>query len=200
MIKIVLATNNSHKVSEFKSCFAQKGIEAEIITIAETGFKGEIIENADDFEGNAYLKAKALCDYTGMLCIADDSGLSVDALGGEPGVFSARYAGENATDSDNIKKLLDKMKDIPKEERTAEFVCSICALRPDGSKLFVRGESKGVILTELHGFGGFGYDPVFFCERFQKTFAQLTSEEKNSISHRGMAIEKLAQHKDFFGF
>lgn len=198
MIKIVLATNNSHKVSEFESCFRQKGIDIEIITLKETGFCGEIIEDADSFEGNAYIKAKALCDYTGEIAIADDSGLVVDALNGEPGVYSARYAGENSTDLENTAKLLNKLEEMGDVSRTARFVCSICAVRPDGEKLFVRGESEGEIIKELKGDGGFGYDPVFFCPAFGKTFAEMTSEEKNSVSHRGRAVEKLAESMDFF--
>ncbi len=198
MIKIVLATNNAHKVSEFKNCFNEKGIDIEIVTLKETGFCGEIIEDADSFEGNAYIKAKALCDYTGEIAVADDSGLVVDALNGEPGVYSARYAGENSSDAENTEKLLNELEKLGDIPRTAKFVCCICAVRPDGEKLFVRGESKGEILKELKGEGGFGYDPVFFCPDFGKTFAQLTSEEKNSISHRGKAVERLAENLDFF--
>ncbi len=198
MIKIVLATNNAHKVSEFKSCFNQKGIDIEIVTLKETGFCDELIEDADSFEGNAYIKAKALSDYTGKIAVADDSGLVVDALNGAPGVYSARYAGENSSDSENIEKLLNELGKLGEVPRTAKFVCCICAVRPDGEKLFVRGESGGEILKELKGEGGFGYDPVFFCPDFGKTFAQLTSEEKNSISHRGRAVEKLAENLDFF--
>ncbi len=198
MIKIVFATNNAHKVSEFRSCFAQMGVDAEIITIKETGFSGEIIENADTFEGNAYIKAKTLCDYTGMIAVADDSGLVVDALNGAPGVYSARYAGENANDSDNINKLLSELKKYPDAERSAKFVCSMCVCRPDGQTLYVNGESEGLIIDELRGDGRFGYDPVFYYPPFNKTFAEMTSEEKNSVSHRGRAIENLLKHKDFF--
>ncbi len=198
MLKIVFATNNSHKISEFRSCLAQKGVEAEIVTIKETGFSGEIIENADSFKGNAYIKAKTLCDYTGLIAVADDSGLAVDALGGAPGVYSARYAGENATDAMNIEKLLDALKAVPQEGRTARFVCSICVCRPDGETLYVSGESEGIIIDELRGEGRFGYDPVFFYPPMNKTFAEMSSEEKNSVSHRGKAIEKLLESKDFF--
>ena len=198
MIKIVLASNNSHKVSEFKSCFAQKGINAEIVTLRDIGFDKEIVEDADSFRGNALIKAKTICDYTGMLTIADDSGLAVDALGGAPGVYSARYAGEHATDADNINKLLAELENHKDKPRTAKFVCCICAVRPDGETLFVEGESYGEILESIVGEGGFGYDPVFFCPQFGKTFAQLTGEEKNSVSHRGRAIDKMTEHKDFF--
>ena len=198
MIKVVLASNNAHKVSEFKSCFAQKGIDAEIVTLKDIGFDKEIIEDADTFQGNAFIKAKTICDHTGLITIADDSGLAVDALDGEPGVFSARYSGENATDEKNIEKLLLELEKHKDKPRTAKFVCCICAVRPDGEVLFVNGESHGEILKELVGEGGFGYDPVFYCPQFQKTFAELTSEEKNSVSHRGRAVDKLTEHKDFF--
>lgn len=199
MIKIVLATNNSHKVSEFKSCFQQKGIDIDIVTLREIGFNGEIVEDADSFEGNAYIKAKTICDFSGMIAVADDSGLQVDALNGEPGVYSARYAGENATDMDNTAKLLSELDKCDSDDRTARFVCCICVVRPDGEKLVVSGESCGEIIKELKGEGGFGYDPVFYCPTFGKTFAEMTDKEKNSVSHRGRAIEKLAERMDFFG-
>ena len=199
MIKILLATNNAHKVKEFKSCFAQKGIELEIVTLAESGFCGDIIEDADSFEGNARIKAKTLCEYTGMIAVADDSGLVVDALDGAPGVFSARYAGEGCKDIDNVNKLLTELKNKPDQPRSARFVCSICAIRPDGKELVVFGESEGEIIDELLGNNGFGYDPVFYCREFNKTFAELSDEEKNSVSHRGRAVERLAENIAFFG-
>lgn len=198
MITIVLATNNPHKVSEFRSCFSQLGTDIGIMTVKETGFDGEMIENADTFEGNAYIKAKALCDYTGLIAVADDSGLAVDALGGAPGVYSARYAGENATDMQNIEKLLFELSKRPDAPRDAKFVCSICVCRPDGETLYVRGESKGIIIDELRGDGRFGYDPVFLNPDSGKTFAEMTSEEKNSVSHRGLAIAELLKNKGFF--
>lgn len=198
MIKIVFATNNAHKVAEFRSCFSQMGVDAEIVTIKETGFAGEIVENADTFEGNAFIKAKALCEYTGLIAVADDSGLAVDALGGAPGVYSARYSGENATDAENIDKLLCELNKLGNVSRNAKFVCSMCVCRPDGETLYVRGESEGVIIDELRGDGRFGYDPVFFYPPMNKTFAEMSSDEKNSVSHRGRAVEKLLEHKDFF--
>lgn len=200
MIKIVFATNNAHKVSEFRSCFEQMGVEAEIITIKETGFVGDIVEDADSFEGNAYIKAKTLCDYTGLIAVADDSGLMVDALDGAPGVYSARYAGENAADAENIEKLLSELKKRTDCTRKARFVCSMCVCRPDGETLYVKGESEGIIIDELRGDGRFGYDPVFYYPPFDKTFAEMTGEEKNSVSHRGRAIENLLKHKEFFDF
>lgn len=198
MIKIVLATNNSHKVSEFRSAFAQMGVEAELLTVKETGFQGEIIEDADSFDGNALIKARALCEYSGLVAIADDSGLAVDALGGAPGVYSARFAGEGATDEQNNEKLLAILKSMPEASRDAKFVCSICVCRPDGGILYAHGESKGIIIDEYKGDGRFGYDPIFYYPPMNKTFAEMTKEEKNQISHRGRAIKELLKSKEFF--
>lgn len=198
MIKIVLATNNSHKVAEFRAAFSQMGVDVELLTVKETGFSGDIIEDADTFDGNALIKAKALCDYTGLVAIADDSGLAVDALGGAPGVYSARYAGEGATDEQNNEKLLSVLKSMPEASRDAKFVCSICVCRPDGELLYAHGESKGIIIDEYKGDGRFGYDPIFYYPPMNKTFAEMTKEEKNQISHRGKAIKELLKSKDFF--
>ena len=198
MIKIVLATNNAHKVSEFRSAFTQMGVEVELLTVKETGFSGEIIEDADTFDGNALIKAKALCEYTGLVAIADDSGLSVDVLNGAPGVYSARYAGEGATDEQNNEKLLSVLGAMPNASRDAKFVCSICVCRPDGETLYAHGESRGIIIDEYRGDGRFGYDPIFYYPPMEKTFAEMTKEEKNSISHRGKAIAQLLENKEFF--
>ncbi len=197
MLKIVLASNNKHKLSEFQSCFAQKGIEAEIIPLSATGFCGDIPENAETFEGNAYIKAKTISDYTGAIVIADDSGLCVDALGGAPGVYSARYA-NGGGDKANTEKLLAELAKVPNAPKTAKFVCVICAVKPNGEVMYVRGESEGEIVNTPVGDNGFGYDPVFYCPKYQKTFAQLTDEEKNSVSHRGVAVEKMTAEMDFF--
>ncbi len=198
MNKIVFATNNAHKVAEFRAYFEQMGVDAEIVTIKEIGFTGDIIEDADTFEGNAYIKAKTLCEHTGLISVADDSGLIVDALDGAPGVYSARYAGENATDTENNEKLISELKKHPENSREARFVCSICVCRPDGETLYVNGECKGEIIDEYRGDGRFGYDPIFYYPPFDKTFAEMDSEEKNSVSHRGRALAQLLQHKDFF--
>ncbi|MBQ1206180.1 MAG: XTP/dITP diphosphatase [Clostridia bacterium] len=198
MIKIVLATNNSHKVGEFRAAFEQMGVEVELLTIKDTDFKGEIIEDADTFDGNALIKAKTLCESTGLVAIADDSGLAVDALNGEPGVYSARYAGVGATDEQNNEKLLSLLRSMPDASRDAKFVCSICVCRPDGEILYAHGESKGEIIDEYRGDGRFGYDPIFYYPPMKKTFAEMTKEEKNSISHRGRAIKELLKSKEFF--
>ena len=198
MIKIVLATNNSHKVGEFRAAFEQMGVEVELLTIKDTAFRGEIIEDADTFDGNALIKAKTLCESTGLVAIADDSGLAVDALNGEPGVYSARYAGVGATDEQNNEKLLSLLRSMPDASRDAKFVCSICVCRPDGEILYAHGESKGEIIDEYRGDGRFGYDPIFYYPPMKKTFAEMTKEEKNSISHRGRAIKELLKSKEFF--
>ena len=198
MIKIVLATNNSHKVGEFRAAFEQMGVEVELLTIKDTDFRGEIIEDADTFDGNALIKAKTLCESTGLVAIADDSGLAVDALNGEPGVYSARYACVGATDEQNNEKLLSLLRSMPDASRDAKFVCSICVCRPDGEILYAHGESKGEIIDEYRGDGRFGYDPIFYYPPMKKTFAEMTKEEKNSISHRGRAIKELLKSKEFF--
>jgi len=144
------------------------------------------------------IKALAVCRAADMPCFADDSGLEVDALGGAPGIYSARWAGRDATDADRIAKLLDAMKDVPDGRRTARFVCAICCVFPGGRTIYSRGECEGVIARAPRGDGGFGYDPVFIENSTGKTFALLSSDEKDSISHRGRAlrdfVQKLAEY------
>lgn len=196
-MKVVLATNNRHKVLEFRGAqaFSDRGIE--LITAAEAGFCGEIAENADSFEGNALIKARALCEFTGKISIADDSGLIVDRLNGAPGIYSARYAGEHATDAMNNALLLKNLCGVPYAERTARFVCTICVCRPDGQTLFVTGQSEGIILDAPRGENDFGYDPLFYFPPLGKTFAELGRAEKEKVSHRGSAIRALCGRMDF---
>ena len=194
----VLATNNKHKIDEFKRFFNDVGINIDLIPISETGFKGEIDENADSFEGNAFIKADTLCKFTNMIAIADDSGLCVDALDGRPGVYSSRYSGIGADDGKNNAKLLKELEGVPLEKRTARFVCAICVRRPDGKTLYVNGKAEGLIGFEYKGEGRFGYDPLFFYPPLYKTFAELSNAEKNAVSHRGNAIKALLEHRDFF--
>ena len=180
----VIATHNNNKVREFKRILEPLSVnvaEAELDEVEETG---------STFAENAFLKAEAACRQTGKPAVADDSGLMVEALGGAPGVFSARYAGENAADADRIAKLLENLKSVPKSGRGAKFVCSICCVFPDGSKVTAQGECRGDIAFSAQGNGGFGYDPVFLVG--EKTFAQLTPYEKDSISHRGKALRAFA--------
>lgn len=197
-MKIVLASDNAHKLKEFRRMFSLFLPETELIPLRDSGFTGEISEDGTTFEENAFLKANTVCAQTRAVCIADDSGLEVDALDGAPGVFSARYAGEHGNDSANIEKLLRELKDVPDDQRTARFVSCICVVKPDGTSLTVRGTCEGKILREMRGEGRFGYDPVFYYEPFGKTFAELDGDRKNEVSHRGKAMEILMQKRDFF--
>ncbi len=196
--KLVLASDNKHKLEEFRRFFRDASIPLDVISMREAGFNGEIAETAATFAGNASLKAHAVAEATGLFCLADDSGLEVDALGGAPGVYSARYAGTHGDDEANIRKLLDALREVPDEKRTARFVCALCAVREDGKALSVCGTAKGVILREKRGDGRFGYDPVFFDQSLGKTFAELDGSLKNEISHRGNALKQLLEKRDFF--
>ena len=203
MTTVVLATGNAHKVEEFRRFFREHEVPVELLSMRDAGFSGEIVEDADSFEGNAFLKAFAVAKATGMLCIADDSGLEVDALDGAPGIHSARYAGGHGDDEANIRRLLEELREVPEEKRTARFVCAICAVKPgivgeEPAVLTVRGTAEGKILREKRGVGTFGYDPVFLYEPLGKTFAELDGNTKNQISHRGRALELLLRERNFF--
>jgi len=186
--KLLLATNNTGKVKEYRSLL--QGIPFELVTPKEMGSHMDVEETGTTYEENARLKAYALAQESGLLTLADDSGIEVDALDGEPGVISARYAGENASDAERVNYLLAKMKDIPKEKRSARFRCVIAIAQPDGQAEFCEGECKGVITFRPQGTKGFGYDPVFFFPERGKTMAELPFEIKNQISHRGHAAQK----------
>lgn len=187
----VIATNNSKKRLELDRILNPLGIQA--VTAEQAGVDlQEVEETGSTFEENAELKALAACNLSGLPAVADDSGLVVDALDGAPGIYSARYAGENATDADRIAKLLREMQGIPPEERNARFVSAVCCVFPDGRKIIVRGECEGSIGQIPQGNDGFGYDPVFVTES-GKTFAELTPQEKDAVSHRGIALRKLAE-------
>lgn len=189
--KLLLATNNKGKVREFKSLL--QGIPFQIVTLSEMGITNDVEETDESFEANARLKAETLAAESGLLTLADDSGLEVDALGGEPGPLSARYAGEDASDSERIHYLLSKLKDVPEEKRTARFRCVIAIAAPDGRVEFCTGECRGMITTAPKGNRGFGYDPIFYVPELGKTMAELPSEGKNSISHRARAAEKACE-------
>ncbi len=194
-MKFIIATNNQKKLIELERILKPLGIEA--VSAKEAGvILDDVEETGTTFAENAFLKADAAYQKTGMPAVADDSGLSVDALDGKPGVYSARYAGENATDKDRYTKLLDEMKNIPDEKRTAHFTSSICCILQDGTKIQAEGRCDGKIAFEPLGDSGFGYDPVFMYG--DKSYAQLTSDEKDKISHRGKALrmlqEKLKEH------
>ena len=185
MMELVLATKNKGKVRELKEII--KG--AHIITADEAGFYAEIEENGKTFEENALIKAEAVCKAVSKPVIAVDSGLEVFALNMRPGIFSARYAGENATDADRVSKLLAEL--VGSEDRRARFVCAAALCLPDGRHFVFRGETDGVITEKPRGSGGFGYDPVFVPNGYYKTFSELSENEKNMISHRKKAFEKL---------
>ena len=184
-MKLILASNNANKLREFRSLVAD--LDIELLSQKEAGCDFEVEETGTTFEENAYLKASAVTEATGIAAVADDSGLCVDALGGEPGIYSARYGlGHAASDEERYRYLLQKMEGV--EDRSARFVCCICCTFPDGSVIRSRGECEGEILLAPKGQNGFGYDPVFHPLCLDKSMAELSPEEKNAISHRGKAL------------
>lgn len=184
-MKFIIATHNKKKLAEMERILNPLGIEV------STAQLQEVDETGTTFAENAYLKANAACKETGLPAIADDSGLAVDALNGAPGVYSARYAGEHATDIQKMEKLLHELKNVPKEKRTARFVCSICCVFPNGERITAEANCEGTIAFELTGDGGFGYDPIFLVG--EQSFGQLSDEEKDRISHRGKALMLFSQ-------
>ncbi len=186
---IVLATRNEGKVREFLKLLA--GLDLNILSMNNFPDIGDIEESGTTFEANALLKARTVSSKTGLIAIADDSGLEVDALDGRPGVYSARYAGEAASDRENYLKLLEEMKDVPEGSRGAAFVCTIAASAPSGESITTVGRCKGEIASGPEGEGGFGYDPVFYLPDLACTMASIPKEEKNNISHRGKAVKEL---------
>ncbi|WP_303857927.1 XTP/dITP diphosphatase [Aminicella lysinilytica] len=189
---IIAATKNANKIKEMDAIMNELGMH--IISRDEAGVPDvEIVEDGETFEENSYKKAYEIMKLSGKKSIADDSGLEVDYLNGAPGVYSARFAGDDCNDKKNNKKLLSLLEDVPYKERRARFVSVITLVYPNGEKLVARGECDGHILMEPLGLNGFGYDPIFVPKGFQRTFAQLTAEEKNHISHRARALKKLAE-------
>ncbi len=192
MYRFVLASNNKHKAEEIKAIL---GGEFEVITQREAGAGDiEVVEDGKTFEENAALKAVTIMNALNTPTIADDSGLCVDYLGGAPGVYTARYAGENASDDENIDKLLAELNGVAPERRTAEFVCVIAVAFPGEEVRMFRGVCPGRITEERAGEGGFGYDPVFFSDEYDMTLAQMDPDIKNSISHRSAALKKAAEY------
>lgn len=189
--KLLLATNNQGKVREYKSLL--HNIPYELITFAEQGNIAEVSEVCGSLEENARLKATVIADKSQLLTLADDSGLEVDALGGEPGPLSARYAGEGASDRDRVNYLLSRLEGVPWEKRTARFRCVIAISTPDGKAEICSGECPGVITFEAKGKQGFGYDPIFYLPELGKTMAELPLSLKNQVSHRGQAARKAYQ-------
>ncbi len=190
-MKFILASKNAHKAKEFEAIL---GDGFEIITQDAAGFGHiDVVEDGNTFEENSLKKAETIMKASGFACIADDSGLCVDALDGAPGIYSARYSGENATDEQNVQKLLSALEGVDEENRTAHFVCVIAVSIPDTEPLLFRGECNGRILTSPQGNNGFGYDPVFFVPEYGVSMAELTPEIKNSVSHRFRALNKLKE-------
>jgi XTP/dITP diphosphohydrolase len=188
MPRLLVATTNHGKVAEYASLLA--GLDIELITLGQAGISQEAREDYNTFAENARSKAEFYAGLSGLLTLADDSGLEVDALGGEPGVRSSRYAGDNASDSDRVNFLLKKLQGVPMEKRQARFKCVIAIASPGGRLDLVSGECEGVIALEPSGENGFGYDPIFYLPQYGKTIAEITTGQKNEISHRGRAAKK----------
>ncbi len=186
-MKAVLASQNKKKIAEMQEIMAAFGIT--LLTQAEAGVTVEVEETGETFRDNAFLKAEAIGKATGLLSISDDSGLCVDALGGAPGVYSARFGGAGLTDGERSLLLLEELRGLA--PRTARFVCVICCRFPDGHCLYAEGSCEGTIAYEARGEGGFGYDPIFWPTGYQKSMAELTATEKHAISHRGKALSNL---------
>ena len=186
MKELILASNNAHKVEEIKSILEYYSI----LTLKDINYTEEIVEDGTTFEENALIKARTICKYSGKTAISDDSGLSVELLDGRPGVYSARYSKEQ-TDEKNIEKVLLELNE---QKSKAKFVSVIALVKPDGTELTFRGECHGEIIFEKRGTNGFGYDPIFYVPSLDKTFAELSAEQKNSISHRKQSLEKFSQY------
>lgn len=191
--QIVLATRNQHKGQELSRILKAQNLDVEILTLDSFPDSPEVAETENTFEGNALLKARAISKHTGLIAIADDSGLCVGALNGMPGVLSARWSGAtDKIDQANLELVLKQIADVPDVRRTAEFVCAAVAVHPNGTELLARGTFEGVITKAPRGNNGFGYDPIFQPIDSPKTTAELTAEEKDLISHRGRALRDLA--------
>ncbi len=189
MKKIIFATGNEGKLREIRDIMSD--MDVEIISMKEAGIKVDIDENGDTFEENALIKARAIAAYTNELVMADDSGLEVDYLNKEPGVYSARYLGEDTSYDIKNKAILDRMQGVPKEKRGARFVCAIAAVTPEGEELVVRETIEGYIGEQAAGTKGFGYDPIFYVEELGCSTAELPEEKKNEVSHRGKALRAM---------
>lgn len=189
--KLLLATNNQAKVREYKSLL--QDFPCELVTLAEQGINISVSEVGESLEENARLKATVLAAESQLIALADDSGLEVDALGGEPGRLSARYAGEGASDRDRINYLLARLEGVPEEKRSARFRCVIAIATPDGKVELCSGECQGFITLAPRGEQGFGYDPIFYLPELGKTMAELPLQLKNQVSHRGRAARQVSQ-------
>lgn len=191
---IIIATRNQGKAKEFKRMFNDYGYKVK--TLLDYPEIEDVPETGETFAENAFQKADAISKELNTIVLADDSGLEVDALGGKPGIYSARFAGEHGNDEKNNQKLIDELQEVPVEDRSANFHCSLVMVGPNREPLFVEGKAFGQILDQGRGENGFGYDPLFYIPELDKTMGELTSEEKNEVSHRAHAIEKLEKHLD----
>lgn len=189
-MEIVIASRNKHKISELEALLSKYVEGVKLLSLDDVGLHGDVEEDGDSFEANAFIKARYAAK-SGKISVGDDSGLCVTVLDGAPGIYSARYAGEHGNDAANNAKLLDELKN--KEDKSAYFVCAFACVLPDGREFSVEGKADGVIIEKASGNGGFGYDPIFYLPELGKTFADLTAEEKNAISHRGRAVEAFAK-------
>lgn len=192
MNQILLATRNKHKAKEFQDLL--NDLRIEVLTLDRYPNIGEVVEDADSLEGNALKKAMEVFRGAGVPTLADDTGLEVHYLNGEPGVYSSRYAGENATYADNVRKLLKQLRGVPARRRAARFRCVLAFVGPGQTEKLVEGICPGVITEDPRGSNGFGYDPIFLPDGFAETFAEMNSETKNRISHRGRAMQALKEY------
>lgn len=188
---MIFATGNENKIKEIREILG--ALPLEILSMKEAGVSADIVEDGKTFEENALIKARAICKLAGEMVLADDSGLEIDYLNKEPGIYSARYMGEDTSYHIKNKSLIDRLEGVPDEKRTARFVCAIAAVFPDGKELVVRGTVEGIIGYEEKGENGFGYDPIFYLPERGCTTAELPPEEKNSISHRGNALRLMKE-------
>lgn len=197
MKKIILASNNNHKVREIKNMLSE--LDIDVVSLRDENIDIEVIEDGNTFEENSKKKAKEIVDYLNsrgeknFIVLADDSGLEVDYLNGAPGIYSARYAGDHGNDNMNNEKLLRELKGVEKKDRRARFVCHLSLIDNNYNYLGIRGQVEGIILNEIEGEGGFGYDPLFYYEPANKSFGLMTEEEKNKVSHRARALKELKE-------
>lgn len=187
--KLIFATGNAGKMAEIREILS--GLDMDIVSMKEAGVSADIVENGDSFAANALIKARAIHAVTGALVLADDSGLEVDAMGGEPGIYSARFMGEDTSYEIKNQAIIDRLANVEGACRSARFRCVIAAVFPDGSEALTEGTIEGVIAQTPAGSGGFGYDPIFYLPERGKTTAELSASEKNAISHRGTALRKM---------
>lgn len=194
--RIIFATGNEGKMKEVRMILTDMGVS--VVSMKEAGVRADIVENGKTFEENAVIKAKAVMKLTGQIAMADDSGLVIDFLNGEPGIYSARYMGEDTSYTIKNQNLIDRLQGVEESRRTARFVCAIACALPDGTVLTTEGTMEGIIGYESRGENGFGYDPIFYLPEFGCSSAQLSPEKKNELSHRGKALRKMREELEAY--